>query len=222
MNRIVVIGSCNMDIVVLADKRPTAGRNNYGQRIAHRSRWQGSKPSGGCGSSRCREVTMVGCIGEDAYGHMIIDNLKENFINTDYIVTVPNTTTGTAHITLAEGDNSIIVIAGANAKVDKSIVDNAWAAIEQADLVMVQNEIPIPTIEYIVRRCHEANVKVLLNPAPAADLDSEWLKLATYITPNEHELSALYPNQSTEEILLANENKIIVTLGSKGVGCGQQ
>ena len=83
---------------------------------------------------------------------------------------------------------------------------------------MVQNEIPIPTIEYIVCRCHEANVKVLLNPAPAADLDPEWLALATYITPNEHELSALYPNQSTEETLLANENKIIVTLGSKGVG----
>ncbi len=48
------------------------------------------------------------------------------------------------------------------------------------------------TIEYIVRRCHEANVKVLLNPAPAADLNPEWLELATYITPNEHELSALY------------------------------
>ena len=149
---------------------------------------------------------------------MILDNLKENFINTDYIVTVPNTTTGTAHITLAEGDNSIIVIAGANAKVDKTVVDNAWTAIEQANLVMVQNEIPIPTIEYIVRRCHQAKVKVLLNPAPAADLDPEWLELATYITPNEHELSALYPNQSTEETLLANENKIIVTLGSKGVG----
>ena len=110
------------------------------------------------------------------------------------------------------------MIAGANAKVDKNVVDNAWSAIEQADLVMVQNEIPIPTIEYIVRRCHEANVKVLLNPAPAADLNPEWLELATYITPNEHELSALYPNQSTEETLLANENKIIVTLGSKGVG----
>ena len=217
MNRIVVIGSCNMDIVVLANKRPTAGETIMGNElhIAH----------GGKGANQAvaaahlgAEVTMVGCIGEDAYGHMIIDNLKENFINTDYIVTVPNTTTGTAHITLAEGDNSIIVIAGANAKVDQSVVDNAWSTIEQADLVMVQNEIPIPTIEYIVRRCHEANVKVLLNPAPAADLNPEWLELATYITPNEHELSALYPNQSTEETLLANENKIIVTLGSKGVG----
>ena len=171
MNRIVVIGSCNMDIVVLADKRPTAGETIMGNElhIAH----------GGKGANQAvaaarlgAEVTMVGCIGEDAYGQMIMDNLKENHINTDYIVTVPDTTTGTAHITLAEGDNSIIVIAGANAKVDQSVVDNAWSAIEQADLVMVQNEIPIPTIEYIVRRCHEANVKVLLNPAPAADLKS--------------------------------------------------
>ena len=217
MNRIVVIGSCNMDIVVLADKRPAAGETIMGNElhIAH----------GGKGANQAvaaarlgAEVTMVGCIGQDAYGQMILDNLKKNHINTDYIVTVPDTTTGTAHITLAEGDNSIIVIAGANAKVDQSVVDNAWSAIEQANLVMVQNEIPIPTIEYIVRRCHEANVKVLLNPAPAAELNPEWLELATYITPNEHELSALYPNKTTEETLLANENKIIVTLGSQGVG----
>ena len=149
MNRIVVIGSCNMDIVVLADKRPAAGETIMGNElhIAH----------GGKGANQAvaaarlgAEVTMVGCIGQDAYGQMILDNLKENHINTDYIVTVPDTTTGTAHITLAEGDNSIIVIAGANAKVDQSVVDNAWPAIEQSDLVMVQNEIPIPTIEYIV------------------------------------------------------------------------
>ena len=99
------------------------------------------------------------------------------------------------------------MIAGANAKVDKNVVDNVWSAIEQADLVMVQNEIPIPTIEYIVRRCHEANVKVLLNPAPAADLNPEWLELATYITPNEHELSALYPNKNYRRNIIANENK---------------
>ncbi len=66
---------------------------------------------------------------------MILDNLKENHINTDYIVTVPDTTTGTAHITLAEGDNSIIVIAGANAKADQSVVDNAWSAIEASEIL---------------------------------------------------------------------------------------
>ena len=113
MNRIVVIGSCNMDIVVLADKRPAAGETIMGNElhIAH----------GGKGANQAvaaarlgAEVTMVGCIGEDAYGHMIIDNLKENFINTDYIVTVPNTTTSILQAkidilsAIVEGQNDII------------------------------------------------------------------------------------------------------------------
>lgn len=219
MNRIVVIGSCNMDITVLADKRPTAGETILGNElhIAH----------GGKGANQAvaaarlgAEVTMVGCVGNDAYGEMIRTNLINNHINVDYLVTLHDVTTGTAHITLAEGDNSIIVIPGANARVDENIVDNAWPAIESADLVMVQNEIPVPTIEYIVKRCHAAHIKVLLNPAPAADLNPDWLELATYITPNEHELSALYPSQDTTETVIAHSGQIIVTLGSKGVGYG--
>ena len=99
MNRIVVIGSCNMDIVVLADKRPAAGETIMGNElhIAH----------GGKGANQAvaaarlgAEVTMVGCIGRDAYGQMILDNLKENHINTDYIVTRPRYDNGycTYHI----------------------------------------------------------------------------------------------------------------------------
>lgn len=220
MNHIVVIGSCNMDIVVLADKRPVAGETILGNElhIAH----------GGKGANQAvaaarvgANVTMVGCIGNDAYGEMIRTNLINNHINVDYLVTLDDVTTGTAHITLAEGDNSIIVIPGANARVDESIVDNAWSAIEQADLVMVQNEIPISTIEYIVKRCAAANIKVLLNPAPAANLAPQWMELATYITPNEHELSALYPGQDTTETVLVHSGKIIVTLGKQGVGIGE-
>lgn len=220
MNNIVVIGSCNMDIVVTADKRPVAGETIMGNElhIAH----------GGKGANQAvaaarlgANVTMVGCIGNDAYGEMVRTNLEKEHINTDYLFTLPDITTGTAHITLAEGDNSIIVIAGANAKVDAAIVDKAWPAIEQADLVMVQNEIPIPTIEYIVKKCHSLGIKVLLNPAPAAKLDAAWMELATYITPNEHELSALYPDRDTTETVVAHENQIIVTLGSKGVGYGK-
>ena len=68
------------------------------------------------------------------------------------------------HITLAEGDNSIIVIAGANAKVDSKVVDNAWDAIKTADLVLVQNEIPLSTIGYITEKCAKNGIKVLLTP----------------------------------------------------------
>ena len=89
---------------------------------------------------------MVGCIGDDAYGRMVLDNLHKYNINTDYLTVIEGENSGTAHITLAEGDNSIIVIAGANAKVDSKVVDNAWDAIKTADLVLVQNEIPLSTI----------------------------------------------------------------------------
>ena len=91
----------------------------------------------------------------------------------------------------------------------------------KADLVLVQNEIPLSTIGYITEKCSKNGIKVLLNPAPAADLDPAWLDAATYITPNEHELAALYPSQSTEATMLANEGKIIVTLGKEGVAYAQ-
>lgn len=217
MNNIVVIGSCNIDITVLADKRPAAGETILGQSL-HVS-------PGGKGANQAvaaaklgANVTMVGCIGDDPYGQMILDNLHQHHINTDYIVTLPDETSGTAHITLAEGDNSIIVIQGANARVDETVVDKAWDAIMKADLVMLQNEIPLSTITYITRKCAAAGIKVLLNPAPAAQLDRDALENATYVTPNEHELSALYPGQEIKDTMLAHAGKIIVTLGSEGVG----
>lgn len=220
MNNIVVIGSCNIDITVLAKKRPVAGETILGDGL--------NVSPGGKGANQAvaaaklgAHVTMVGCIGDDPYGQMILDNLQLHHINTDYIVTLPDETSGTAHITLAEGDNSIIVIQGANAKVDAKVVDNAWPAIENADLVMVQNEIPLTTISYITKKCKTAGIKVLLNPAPAAALEADCLTEATYLTPNEHELASLYPEQSAEETILANEGKIIVTLGSAGVAYGE-
>ena len=115
------------------------------------------------------EVYMVGCIGDDDYGRIITDSLKESHVRTDYVFTCKGTTTGTAHITLAEGDNSIIVIKGANAEVGPEEVDRAWNMISTAEIVLLQYEIPMETIDYVVKKCAEAGVKVLLNPAPFAD-----------------------------------------------------
>lgn len=220
MNNIVVIGSCNIDITVLASKRPAAGETILGTGL--------NISPGGKGANQAvaaaklgANVTMVGCVGNDAYGQMIKDNLQRYKINTDYLITLDNENSGTAHITLAEGDNSIIVLSGANAQVSKEVVDTAWDAIKKADLVMIQNEISLPTIGYITEKCAKNGIKVLLNPAPAADLEAQWLTDATYITPNEHELASLYPANNTEDVILANEGKIIVTLGSEGVAYAQ-
>ena len=83
---------------------------------------------------------MIGCVGDDAYGTMIINNLKTNNVDTGYVSVLPGQNSGTAHITLAEGDNSIIVIKGANDLVMPKHIDTAWNVIAAADLVMLQHD----------------------------------------------------------------------------------
>ena len=77
--------------------------------------------------------------------------------------------TGTAHITLADGDNSIIVLKGANEEVDRKVVDEAFDIIASSNLVLLQHEIPMDTIGYVIERCHEKGTPVMLNPAPYMD-----------------------------------------------------
>lgn len=216
MNKIVVIGSCNMDITVTAPKRPLAGETILGTGI--------NISPGGKGANQAvaaarmgADVTMVGAIGQDAYGDMMLQALKKEKIDTTYLVRRHDAPTGTAHITLAEGDNSIIVILGANATVDAAVVDQAWPAIAQADLVMLQHEIPAPTIAYALEKCHAAGIKVLLNPAPAAPVSEASVRAATYLTPNEHEFATIYPDHDRDELVRQNNGKLLVTLGKEGV-----
>lgn len=84
-------------------------------------------------------------------------------------------------------------------------------------MVMLQHEIPAAAIAHTLKKCAEAGVKALLNPAPVLEGAQDWAKDAAFITPNEHEAQALFPGKSTEEILLENEGRLLMTLGSKGV-----
>ena len=220
MNSIVVIGSCYIYITVTADKRPVAGETILGTGLNMSPGGKGANQAVAAAKMGAK-VTMVGCIGQDPYGTMVLDNFKKHGIDTTYVQTKEDVPTGTAHITLAEGDNSIIVILGANAAVDEAVVDNAWPAIEKADLVLLQHEIPAQTIAYVLKKCHEQGIKVLLNPAPAAPVSDEALAAAAFVTPNEHELATLYPNQDRDELVRSMNGKLLVTLGKDGVIYGE-
>lgn len=216
MNKIVVIGSCAMDLTVIAERRPLSGETLFGNKL--------NISPGGKGANQAvaaaklgGDVTMIGCVGKDLYGEMILDNLKKYNVHTEYMAIRENADSGTAHITLAEGDNSILVILGANQTVDRTIIDNAWPTITSSDIVLIQQEIPVDTIEYVLSRCHSEGIPVLLNPAPTASLQSKYRNLATYITPNEHELKDLFLHQSIEKILLSHEGQVLVTLETRGV-----
>lgn len=221
MGHIAVIGSCAMDLTVETDRRPEAGETVMGRRLVVSPGGKGANQA--VAAARLgAHVYMVGCIGSDSYGSMIQKNLKANGVDTSYVTVFPNSSSGTAHITLAEGDNSIIVIKGANDLVGQEQIDQAWSVIGQADMVLLQQEIPMDTIGYCIGRCRQAHVPVILNPAPAADTPAAWLDEVTYVTPNEHEASSLYPGMSAEDILTGHSRRVIMTMGKQGVAYGDK
>lgn len=216
MAKIVVIGSASMDLVVTSAKRPGAGETVLGDSF--------KTVPGGKGANQAvaaarlgAEVTMVGCIGDDSFGETILSNLQSNGVITDYVEPVTGMESGTAHIILAEGDNSIVVVKAANDRITPEYVDQAEKVIQAADIVLIQQEIPEETVVHVSAICAKYQVPLMLNPAPARPVPSVVIERAAYITPNEHEAAILFNDEPLGDVLRRYPNKLIVTEGKKGV-----
>ena len=221
MAKIVVVGSCNIDITVECDRWAKPGETIFGNRLTVNPGGKGANQA--VAAARLgAEVKMVGCIGDDVYGQLVLKALKENNVDSTYVKVLPGENSGTAHITVAENDNSIIVIKAANDLVSPALIDEAWEAIKEADIVRLQHEIPADTNAYVIEKCYEAGVPVMLNPAPVAPVPPELLAKVTYLTPNEHEAAILFAGQGKADILGRNQGKVIMTLGSKGVAYAEK
>lgn len=215
MSEIVVIGSSSMDLVVTSAIRPGAGETVLGESF--------KTVPGGKGANQAvaaarlgANVTMIGCVGDDHYGEEILANFKENYVNITNVKPVTDVGSGTAHIVLAEGDNSIVVVKGANDYITPEYVQSVVDDIKKATIVLIQQEIPEETVEYVSEICEEYNIPLLLNPAPARPLSQDVINRATYITPNEHEAAVLFNNLSIEEALKKYPNKVFITEGKQG------
>ncbi len=217
MGKVVVVGSINVDMVFTSDIRPKAGETVLGNTFSLIPGGKGANQAVAA-SKLGADSVMIGCVGLDTNGNFAIDNLNSVNVNTDFIDTVHEVPTGVANIIVAENDNSIIVIPGANYEVNNAMIDKYRDVILSADIVLLQLEIPQEAVEYTLDLCKSNNVKVLLNPAPAVELSSSMIENATYITPNEHELKIILGKDcDTEEEMKKYPNKLIVTLGAKGV-----
>ena len=215
MGKVVVVGSINADMVFTSDIRPKAGETVLGNTF--------SIIPGGKGANQAvaaaklgAETYMIGCVGRDSNGEFSLKNLQNMKVNTSGIKVIDHVPTGVANIVVAENDNSIIVISGANYKVDVDLIESFKDLILAADLVLLQLEIPMEVVEYVIDMCSRNKVKVLLNPAPAAQLKEALIDKVTYITPNEHEMKLIFKSDS-DHILKSYPNKLIVTMGSRGV-----
>ncbi|KGR85054.1 ribokinase [Lysinibacillus odysseyi] len=210
---ITVIGSINMDIVCQTDVFPKQGETVLGNLF--------ETVPGGKGANQAvaatrlgSKVKMVGAVGQDSFGPALIEILTNENMDVSSVQVAP-TSTGIANILLFEQDNRIIVVPGANTYVTPQLVDKNEQAIKTSNLVVMQLEIPVETIEHTLKLCKKHGVPVLLNPAPARNFKPEWMEDITYLTPNETECELIFHEQ-IETSLQAYPNKLIVTLGDEG------
>jgi ribokinase len=218
MTRIVVVGSINMDLVTLAPRFPGLGETLLGNRFVTVPGGKGANQA--VAAARLgAQVALVGAVGDDAFGRQLREGLQGEGIDLSQVVTLENEGSGTASITVAEGDNQIVVVPAANARVTPAQVERAQDLIARADAVLLQIEIPLETVEAAVRLGHRLGVPVILNPAPAQPVPNEWLALAGYVTPNQHELATLLDASQDDDFRALMERSpcpVIVTRGGEG------
>lgn len=209
-----------MDMVTRADRFPKKGETISGGSFYQLPGGKGANQAVACARLGAT-VSMVGAVGDDATGKILLQQLQDENIQTDWIQVMKNETTGIAQITVAEEDNQIIIVPGANFSITKSHIDAAKEVIQAADLVVIQLEIPMDIVEYAAEVSSGFGAKVILNPAPAHKLHDTLLSHVDYLTPNETELMHLTQQTSVTEginaLLRDGLQGVIVTLGSEGV-----
>lgn len=220
MKKLAVVGSINIDQTVTAERIPLKGETLSGVNLRYIPGGKGANQAVAMAKLGA-QVEMFGCVGDDENGRKMVENLSANGVETGHIKVAAGVPTGIAIITVGDHDNTIIVVEGANGLVDRAYIDSVKDVLLSCDMVALQHEIPLDTVHYVVNLCAEQGIPVLLNPAPAAEVPMDIIEKVTYLTPNEHEAVLIFGGErSTEELLKAYPEKLIITQGAQGVSVG--
>lgn len=172
-------------------------------------------------------VSMAGCVGADTNGKALLKNLKDNNVYTDHIRQVQDKTTGVAVIIVdKDGDNSIILDAGANASMDIEYISHIEYVIRESDYILMQLEIPMPVIEYVCKIAKKHGKFVVLDPAPAVQLKDELMQNVDLIKPNETECSILTgidvnslqdAKKAADIFIQRGVDHVVISMGENGI-----
>ncbi len=223
--KIVVVGSCNTDMVIKADRLPVPGETILGGTFFMNPGGKGANQA--VAASRMGgNVTLISKTGNDVFGKQSVMLYNAENIKTDYIFSDSRHPSGVALITVdSYGENCIVVASGANAYLTPADINKASAEIEGSDLILMQLEIPIETVEYVADMAYKKGIKVILNPAPARALSNELLKHLYIIIPNKSEAEILSgikvcdiesAKQAADIISAKGVDIVVITLGSQG------
>jgi ribokinase len=223
--RVVVIGSSNTDMVVKAARIPEPGETVLGGEFVMVPGGKGANQA--VAAARLGAVvTLVARVGDDLFAEASLRNFREAGIRTEFVFRDATAASGVALILVdREGENAIAVAPGANARLTPADVDRAETAIREAEVVVLQLEVPIETVLHALGLAKRHGRRVILNPAPAARVPDEALSLVDLLTPNETEAEMLLGGgaaglggiAATAEALRAKGvGTVIVTLGREG------
>lgn len=225
MPAIFVIGSSNTDMVVKSGKLPAAGETIIGGRFLMNAGGKGANQAVAAAKLGA-SVTFACKTGNDIFGAQAVSDFQKAGINTSYVLTDNEQPSGVALILVDDkGENSISVASGANGNLHIAELDDFIDQINKGDIVLLQLEIPVPTVEQAIRRCHAKGAVVILNPAPAQKLDGAVFSFINIITPNETEAELLTNKKVTDintaeaaATVLQNMGvaTVIITMGAKG------
>ena len=211
MPKIVVVGSANVDLTTFTDQFPCPGETIFARDFNLGFGGKGANQAVAarlCGA----DVTMIARVGDDLFGGATVQNFKSYGIDTTYVRITLGISTGVAPIFVdSSGQNRILVVKGANDLLKPADIDPE--VIRQADMVILQLEIPLETVYHTLRLARSLNVRSILNPAPSQPLDFHEIAQADYIIPNEIEAEALKGGSF---------RNLIVTLGENGARQGEK
>jgi len=217
---VVVVGSVTMDLVTRSKVIPRIGQTVIGTSFETTPGGKGANQAVAAGRLGY-PVEMVALVGSDAYGPQLLANLKASGVSVSAVHTVEGSS-GLAPLVVAEsGENAIVVVPGANGKVDRAAIDSQRGLIRGAGIVLCQLELPIDTVCHTLALCAEAGVPVMLDPAPAAELPSTiWPQIA-WITPNETEAAfyvgeGLSTGEAAQKLLERGVRGVVLKRGSEG------
>ena len=226
MNRkIVVIGSCNTDMVINMERLPLPGETLLGGKFFMNSGGKGANQA--VAAARLGgKVIFIAKVGNDPFGIRSIDQYKAEGIATKHVLVDKEHPSGVALILVdSHGENSIAVASGANAHLTPKDIDEAQVAIEESDIVLMQLETPIETVEHAALMAKQMGKKVILNPAPAQVLPESLLRCLYMLIANETEAEYISGTQITDMDSVARAadiicrkgvENVVITLGSKG------
>ncbi len=225
MGRVFVAGSINMDVVATADRHPRIGETVAGHAVLYFPGGKGANQAVAAAKLGA-PTTLIGRLGKDAFGDQLRSFLGAQGVDLSLVRETADAHTGTAIITVANADNTIVVVPGANALVDAT--DVAAPALARGDVAVSQFEIPLPTVSAFFKRARAAGATTILNPAPAIEFSRDLLDLVDILILNETELGLLAKTELRDtddyerfieaagSLQIGKDKIVCVTLGKRG------